>query len=84
MKLTKILVSSLAGMQATDGFDERKYRLCAALRDEAMLIDRSSSVSTCAHFGAFTAHVGKIPAKLGRNFAPKGKIPAKLGRDLAL
>ena len=57
-------VSSLAVVQAIEGFDERKYRLCAALRDETMLIDSSSRVSACAHFDAFAAHVGNIPAKL--------------------
>ena len=52
--------------QATEGFDEKKSQLCAALRDEAMDIDNPSRLASCAHFGAFTAHVGAIPAKLMR------------------
>jgi hypothetical protein len=51
-------------VQAAERFDEMKHQLCTALRDEAMTIDRPSSVSACAHFSAFAAHVGDIPPKL--------------------
>jgi len=78
MKLSKSHMSSLSGVQATEGFDERKYQLCVALRDEAMTIDRSSSVSACAHFGAFTAHVGEIPAKLMKPDSELARLHAYL------
>ena len=37
-----------------------------------MIIDSCSSVSACAHFGAFAAHVGEIPAKLMK---PDSELP---------
>jgi hypothetical protein len=51
-------------VQAAEGYDERKHQLCTALRDEAMAIDSPSGLPLCAHFDAFTAHVGALPPKL--------------------